>query len=567
MRLLLALGLLLGAYGQQRPFSAQKSLHGRFLHLTDFHPDAFYSEGADVEDFCHDEPDSERLWTDKKGKEKVRAGHYGPPPGTDCDTPLSLVNATFAFVSRRLLPEGIDFVVWTGDSARHDNDNRYPRTPKQIYGLNEMMIKNMHHVFGKDKYADDFIPVVPTVGNNDVFPHNVMFAGPGSKTIATYKNLWKSYVPPEQGHTFDRGAYFHVKVGPQLSVVSLNTLYFYEKNKAVDDCSSRDEPGSLQLEWLEIQFKLFRAAKTKVYVIGHVPPSERQWYDTCYARYAELIVNYRDLVIGQLFGHVNVDYFGFTQLGQGEPGLQEQPVKALGGNPLDVLDGLRANYDSLPQIEDLELTGSSPRQIDRQLGHLAVINVHPSVVPNYFPTMRVYHYETKDSFAADFASPDDQGLGITHELGAVKHEKKKNKHKKPKGPQPLPVDSLGPGLLKQRYSPLSYTQYYLNTTAANDAHKAGNDTFIDFEVEYRSNEAPYKMKDLTLSEWIKLGNRLSGLSSSSPDAEVQKKKHKRKNKNKKKKKHKTKRDDSLWHVFVHRAFVGTGLEDEYEKSR
>ncbi len=45
--------------------------------------------------------------------------------------------------------------------------------------------------------------------------------------------------------------------------MSLNTLYFYDNNKAVDGCTKRGkgkdvDPGTAQLDWLEVQLKLFR---------------------------------------------------------------------------------------------------------------------------------------------------------------------------------------------------------------------------------------------------------------------------------------------------------------------
>ena len=643
----------------QQPFTAvhttQRQLTGRFLHLTDFHPDAFYVEGTDVEDFCHVDPEDDdnggkKPHAAKKDKKKVvRAGKWGPPPGTECDTPFSLVNATFSFLKHDLFngqdaSKSIDFVVWTGDSARHDNDNRYPRTPKQIYGLNTMMVGHMHRAFGGDKFKETFVPVVPTVGNNDIFPHNVMFAGPNSKTIATYKNLWKSYVPPEQGHTFDRGAYFHVTVAPGLAVVSLNTLYFYEKNKAVDDCSSRDEPGSLQLEWLAVQMKLFRAAGTKVYLIGHVPPSERQWYDTCYSRYVEIMIEYRDLVIGQLFGHVNMDYFAFSQVGVAEPGSNPPPARrahidshrlnTLGANPLDVLEDLRPNYDAVPRLSDDDVEGMTAKQIDRRLGHLAVINAHPSIVPNYFPSFRLYEYDvTSDAKSTVSAidtdeDKDDEDDNDEGEMDATtKKKSKKGKHgkektpKEPKLPKKPPVDELSPGYVRQLYSPLGYTQYFLNTTTANaaaeDEHRSRGKNatyeYPKFEVEYHTSDAPYEMKDLTLPQWARLANKLSGLgkgkgkgkgkngkgkkgkkgkSSSvgetsnddideaqlaqhdeavgddvdvddddvdSTDADTDKKKKKKKHKHRKH----GKRDNSVWEVYIHRALISTGLEDTH----
>lgn len=69
-----------------------------------------------------------------------------------------------------------------------------------------------------------------------------------------------------------------------LAVVSLNTLYFYDSNKgqssplvtfgqsvtdfylAVGGCIMKEpeDPGNLQLDWLEVQLKLFRSRGMQV---------------------------------------------------------------------------------------------------------------------------------------------------------------------------------------------------------------------------------------------------------------------------------------------------------------
>lgn len=586
------------------------------MQVTDFHPDWFYRSGAHLNDLCHVDPDillpdataaqaetgkpsSEVAKKKKKDHKEARAGYWAPHPGTECDTSVQLVNATFDYIQRELMERqgGIDFVIWTGDNVRHDNDNRYPRTLKQIYSSNDFMVRKMQDIFGADKYADNFIPVVPTVGNNDVYPHNIMFAGPSSKTISNYKAMWKLWVPPEQSHTFDRGAYFHMPVAPKLSVVSLNSLYFYENNKAMDGCSSREEPGTLQLDWLEIQLKLFRQQNIQAWIIGHIPPTDRQWYDGCFDRYSNLMIEFRDLVIGQIFGHVNIDHFYFlkhrekirtkAERDKNEKsvrrGLLNKPKDELHiqKNPLDVLTDARIIFDDLPllPVRRQSHKKSSPEAV-AAVDHLAVVNVGPSVVPNYYPTLRVYEY---------LVNVTESGARVD-EISAEKKKKKKKK-KRPKKPSIPPVDRLGPGYVQQRYTPMKYVQLYLNTTKANSHHTTGQ---VNYELEYDTSEAPYSMVDLTVASWVALGNQISGLhgrgklsksslakdprllsldidsedddrdndtSQDEKDDEAVENLLARRKKNKKRRKHR--RHDGFWKVFMHRGFVGTGLEHEY----
>lgn len=145
---------------------------------------------------------------------------------SDCDSPFSLVNATFDWIDKNL-KESVDFVVWTGDSARHDNDENFPRSVEQVLDQNKYLVDKMEEVFGNTdgRSAGNFaVPVVPTVGNNDIVPHNIFAEGPNQWT-KSYAKLWKNLIPEEQRHSFERGAWFFVEVIPnKLAVFSLNTM-------------------------------------------------------------------------------------------------------------------------------------------------------------------------------------------------------------------------------------------------------------------------------------------------------------------------------------------------------
>jgi len=153
------------------------------------------------------------------------AGVYGAET-SDCDTPYSLVNATFQWIEENL-KDDIDFIVWTGDSARHDNDEKLPRSEKQVLDQNRNLVGKFNEVFGdtyKSSNHDCVIPIVPTIGNNDVLPHNIFTKGPNKWTRA-YARIWRHFIPEEQRHQFDRGGWFSVEVIPnKLAVFSLNTM-------------------------------------------------------------------------------------------------------------------------------------------------------------------------------------------------------------------------------------------------------------------------------------------------------------------------------------------------------
>lgn len=93
------------------------------------------------------------------------------------------------------------------------------------------MVQKVTEVFGKrdnegdeDPTNDLIVPVVPSLGNNDILPHNIFGKGPNQWT-KTYLSVWKKFIPEEQRHQFDQGGWFSVEVIPNhLRVFSLNSL-------------------------------------------------------------------------------------------------------------------------------------------------------------------------------------------------------------------------------------------------------------------------------------------------------------------------------------------------------
>lgn len=120
-------------------------------------------------------------------------------------------------------------MIWTGDSARHDNDEDLPRTQKQVIRQNEFMVSKFAEVFGHrdhhDRPVGDFvIPIVPTFGNNDIMPHNIFLGGPNRWTTK-YLDIWRKFIPEVQRHQFQQGGWFSVEVIPgKLAVISMNTM-------------------------------------------------------------------------------------------------------------------------------------------------------------------------------------------------------------------------------------------------------------------------------------------------------------------------------------------------------
>ena len=466
------------------------------------------------------------------------AGTYGAEK-TDCDSPVSLVDSTLKWIEANI-KDSIDFVVWTGDSARHDSDEHFPRHDKSVQDSNRALADKIAETFSSPS-GKLTIPIIPTFGNNDFLPHNIMYPGP-NHWFAAYADIWRRFIPEEQRHSFEFGGWFHVDVIPgKLSVFSLNTMYFFDRNAAVDGCAKPSEPGYQHMEWLRVQLEIMRKMGTKAILIGHVPPartqSKQNWDETCWQRYTLWLQKYRDVVVASLYGHMNIDHFllsdtkeieldsaanAAAQITTKRKSIDEISVQGKD----DYLGELRSLWEGIPssvekilddeEEEDLVSAGKKRKKHKfKKIGgkyaeryQLSLIS--PSVVPNYFPTIRVFEYnitglenaavwEDKphvmeppplmtDAIAvADEEDDDDDDERPSLELRSVGTQKKGKKKGKKGGkgkkgkdkprdphlivPDDPPEESLpGPAYYPQQFTLLGYTQYFANLTHLNNDH-------------------------------------------------------------------------------------------------
>lgn len=568
----------------------EKGLHGRFLHITDFHPDQFYEtySSTEADAACH--------------RGNGPAGIFGAET-TDCDSPTTLVNATFEWINGHL-KDTIDFIIWTGDSSRHDSDEEIPRTEKEIIATNKLLVHKFEEVFGKEDDTDsteDFaIPIVPNFGNNDIMPHNIMQPGPNEWT-QKYLSVWRKFIPEEQRHGFSTGGWFSVEVIPNhLTVFSLNTMYFFEHNTAVDGCAEKSEPGYQQMEWLRIQLQFIRNRGMKAMLIGHVPPARTEakllWDETCWQKYTLWLQQYRDVVVGSLYGHMNIDHF----LLQDNKDISNKALRGKTGSfsrtalddeltvqsTADYLTELRAGWSQIPDAPRTksrsrsasgsgyfyELLKSVTRKKkskqskeDRFLEKIggewaerySVSLVSPSVVPNYFPTLRIIEYNIsglenlpvarancsekmtlqESEEAHCFIEDKDAEKMIEIEKKKSKKGKgKKKKSNKRKVTIPKPPSKSappGPAYSPQTLTLLGYKQYFANLTRINDDF--GQDQDVDgegwhngkhsgrkprkdklrhhnkfkYELEYDTrNDSVFGLKDLTVRSYVDLAGRI-----------------------------------------------------------
>lgn len=502
-------------------------------------------------------------------------------------------------------------MLWTGDSARHDNDEKIPRTDDEIVELNQYMARKWTDLFGTRPSSTApksipqlSVPVVPSLGNNDITPHNIFRAGPNDWT-KVFAEVWRHFIPEDQRHTFVEGGWFTTEVIPgKLAVISLNTMYFYESNSAVDGCQDRSEPGYEHMEWLRVQLQLLRDRGMKAILIGHVAPArsneKTNWDETCWQKYTLWMERYRDIVVGSFYGHMNVDHFILQDTHDIEFDTDAETEKASNGTVSvmskdEYLISLREQWSDLPTppsgffeslttVEDSEVDTTMKskkkkkkekkrRKYLKKIGgefaeRYSLSLVSPSVVPNYFPTLRVIEYNTSGLAVASQENPPSGSEPESKLFSPPEIEKKKKKKKKDKKSDfrmpdpPSPAAPPGPAYSNQPFTFLSYTQYFANLTRINQEATANTGhPHVDYEVEYTTRDDDvYQMKDLTVRSFLELAVRIGcegEFSTKSVDSELEtSKKHKKKKK---------KKVNDVWRTFLNRAFVGYVDVDELDQ--
>ncbi|KAI1118821.1 Metallo-dependent phosphatase-like protein [Nemania sp. NC0429] len=571
-----------GTYSGRPLAPLQRRLRGRFLHITDLHPDDHYKPHTSTEEniACH--------------RGKGLAGVYGAET-SDCDSPVSLVNATLAWIKEHLKDE-VDFVVWTGDSARHDSDEELPRHNGDILAMNRRIADAFVDTFSDDTGL--VIPVVPTFGNNDIYPHNILLPGP-NEILRTYSSIWREFIPEAQRHSFEFGGWFYVEVIPnKLAVFSLNTMYFFDRNAGIDDCVHPSEPGYKHFEWLRVQLEQLRGRGMKAILTGHVPPArtagKQLWDETCWQKYTLWLQQYRDVVTGSLYGHMNIDHFLLQDTkeidmtlinvqGEGKASIHEAMEGELSvQSSTGYLRELRDNWAKLPSPIALEPDadetkkdrGRGKKHKDKLGGKWAerfqLSLISPSIVPNYFPSLRVFEYnitgiedvpswaETSRAVQLNSASSNDDEVSDVRELKSrqepsvdieKKHKKKKGGKTPPGEPSlhlpepPAKGTPPGPAYRPQTLTLLGFTQYYANLTYINNdvVSDAEGDKHISsrgwnpgkhkgrtpqrdkprprefrFEVEYSTfDDKIYGLEDLTVKNFVRLAHRIGQASDKS----------------------------------------------------
>ncbi|CAI2194249.1 5745_t:CDS:10, partial [Funneliformis geosporum] len=269
---------------------------GKFLHITDIHLDPYYLHNRKPEKYC-------RRYAKKSKNNK--SGIFGTL-GSQCDSPHELVDSAFSFLKENF--QDVDFVIYTGDSLRHDRDPKLPFLKDEVVSGHKAIVKYVTETFDLNKTK-----FIPTLGNNDEWEHNQL--GGGTNTL--FSNLTQIWAPLNLNLTddFTNGGYFRQDVNSKLSVLSLNSLYFYESNEQIKDCDHKKSPGAIQLKWIEYQLKNARKEGRRIFIAQHVPPldsdGEPSFLPKCQDKFVQLLGKFSDVISGHFSGHTNLDALTF----------------------------------------------------------------------------------------------------------------------------------------------------------------------------------------------------------------------------------------------------------------
>ncbi|KAI8811904.1 Metallo-dependent phosphatase-like protein [Cladochytrium replicatum] len=346
-----------------------------FLHITDIHSDPYYLPNSDPESLCH-----------RRGFNAGSSSHYFGYRGSECDSPFSLVNGTFDYL-KRVFSSETNFILWTGDSSRHDRDNRLRRRP----GEAEVEIGQIVQLF-TTSFNISAIPVIPSIGNWDIHPANSLPAGPNSnidRLYSAFEPLLRTGNPEEEAEisaTFKKGGYFVRSIVPNaLDVISVNTLYFFSGNEAVRDCidfsrsgdlktilRTSNHPGDIQLLWIVEQLERAKSRGSRVILSGHVPPQSDSgdlFTESCLKWWGQISGDYSDVVMAQYFGHINRDLVTYVTTQRNTSATSE-----------DANDGSRNKYHLVTltpkSLDDLDMS---------EISIVSSIFTSPSIVPVYNP--------------------------------------------------------------------------------------------------------------------------------------------------------------------------------------
>jgi hypothetical protein len=254
------------------------------LHITDIHYDPQYTVGSPNN--CVTIPGIGCCRNDSIPLDPWNpAGQYGD---FNCDSPLSLLNATLYWISINI--PNIDIILWTGDTVHHHSF-------KQSIDANFNLIKTTTLMFKQ------YLPnstLIPVLGNHDTWPIDQFASGGYSKYLYELASIWNLKFSKE----FMQFGLYTVNINPSLIIINLNCLLWDSNNLLFNSFDAE-----FQLNWLKYQLSLSRKNKQNVWIVGHVPPGRNEFIQPYNDIFTDLLFEYRNVIVSTFWGHTHKDSF------------------------------------------------------------------------------------------------------------------------------------------------------------------------------------------------------------------------------------------------------------------
>ncbi|XP_071487800.1 acid sphingomyelinase-like phosphodiesterase 3b [Diadema antillarum] len=269
---------------------------GKFFHISDIHYDPQYGQGV------YPQASSCAVQVDVA---EFPLGNY------DCDSPWSLVEATLKTMADS--ESAADFIVWTGDTPGALAQDLLPNTTVLE------IIQNASRAI-EDRFPN--LPVFPAIGNHDNWPRHLLEPQPNAFRDALGQ-VWASWLADYSGalDTFSQGGYYVTAINANLSVISLNTAFYYYKDTRVEGL---DDPAG-QFVWLEEKLEDAENDGVVVYIVAHILPGSlegetlKSFQPRFNERYLDILRRFSHVIKGQFYGHHHYDSFRVLYAEDGTP--------------------------------------------------------------------------------------------------------------------------------------------------------------------------------------------------------------------------------------------------------
>ncbi|KAG0213343.1 hypothetical protein BGX28_004681 [Mortierella sp. GBA30] len=262
------------------------------VHLSDWHVDSQYvpgSEGACNKPLCC------RKYSDSPSTPTRAASSWGD---YNCDSPVKLGQDLLKYIPTVAKPS---FAILTGDVPPHDVwlENQSTVRPEEsaAYGVMASLGANIY----------------PTIGNHEAGPTNLFpTKASGGDLSWLYSGLaddWSRWLPSDAINSVKNYGAYTVSPAPGFRIISLNTNFCYTMNLYLYSHLNDYDPNS-EIKWLITQLQAAEDAGERVWIIGHVGPSQTDCLQNWSALYYQVVQRYSPHVIAeQFFGHTHYDEF------------------------------------------------------------------------------------------------------------------------------------------------------------------------------------------------------------------------------------------------------------------